>query len=233
MILLVLALTLAQAVQETGVMRGRVTDKETGRGLPHAVVRVGLQSGQASEITAVTDDDGAFRIAALAPGRYYGFAMASRHLTASLTTGPSTASELLVKKGETLDVAVVLARSYAMNVHLIDAFGDPLSDIGVIVWSADDRRLMVTPYGRRSDDQGRLRVPGLAAGKYVICAEPGDPANATTPARRERLFRTCYPSAADDARAEPVTVDHDDLEDLEIRVRRGRTVSISGMVLDA
>ena len=94
---------------------------------------------------------------------------------------------------------------------------------------------VAVPMYHRTDDRGRMRVPGLAPGRYVVCADTlgaGGTQTVKNPLR-ERLLRTCYPSAANEADAEPVVVGTGPVGEIEIRMRRGRTFTISGIVLDA
>lgn len=86
-----------------------------------------------------------------------------------------------------------------------------------------------------TDDRGRIRLYNLPPGRYIVCAEtgPGAVSDAAGPAGRERFLRTCYPSAVGAAPAEPVQLERSDIEDLEIRMRRGRTFTVSGTVLDS
>jgi hypothetical protein len=49
---------------------------------------------------------------------------------------------------------------------------------------------------------------------------------------REGFVRTCYPAATSDSEAQPVTFTNTDPAEVEIRVRRSRYFSISGVVLD-
>jgi hypothetical protein len=58
------------------------------------------------------------------------------------------------------------------------------------------------------------------------------PRIAAPPTGRERFVRTCYPSAPA-AQAEPGQLEKADVEDVVIRMRRGRTFTISGTLLDS
>jgi protocatechuate 3,4-dioxygenase beta subunit len=62
-----------------------------------------------------------------------------------------------------------------------------------------------------------------------VCAVPN-----SVPHRQERegFIRTCYPAATSDSEAQPVTFTTTDPAEVEIRIRRSRYFSISGVVLD-
>jgi hypothetical protein len=104
------------------------------------------------------------------------------------------------------------------------------------VKSADSDRGLPFPWAHATDDHGRLRIFGLQAGRYIVCAETDDLGFSDRPdssRRREGLLRTCYPSAADETQAEVVRLDRSEIGELEIGMRRGRTFRISGRILDA
>ena len=82
---------------------------------------------------------------------------------------------------------------------------------------------------RQTDDRGAFRLFGLRPGSYRVCANPtragadaGPDGTASQP--------SCYP--ADD---EPggLALSTSDTPDIEIRIRRGRSFTISGTVVDA
>jgi hypothetical protein len=234
MTLLLLALLAAQVPVDTGAIRGRVTDKETGRPIAHALVRL-TSSDRPGSASAATDDRGAFEFTALTPGRYFARVTAPRHVMNSLSAAQNN-SELVVRRGEVLETTAALAPAYAMTVRVVDPFGDPLSEIPIEVRSLQTGSFAAAMYQRMTDDLGRLRIPGIPPGRYVVCAVSMGTFGASSPnepVRRERLLRTCYPSALEESDAEPVTVTHSDVVDLEIRMRRGRTFTVAGTIVDA
>ena len=50
---------------------------------------------------------------------------------------------------------------------------------------------------------------------------------------RDKLIRTCYPSAITDADAQPVVVSSAEVGPIEIRLQRNRTFRITGMAIDS
>jgi protocatechuate 3,4-dioxygenase beta subunit len=86
-----------------------------------------------------------------------------------------------------------------------------------------------------TDDRGVLRAFPLEPGQYIVCAEPGDSTTfgtSSSSGRRERFVRTCHPSAAE-ADAAPVSLQSQGAGEVDVRLRRSRTFSVSGAVLDA
>ena len=228
--LLVVSLAQTQAPAPTGAIHGRVIDKETGRPLARAVVHLSpLESARGDALLATTDDRGAFTFDALPAGRYNGTVFARQHVMQPLTTGALT-----VTPDRAVDVTVAVPRTYAIDVRVVDAFGDPLSDVSVETRGVDTGRPGRTSFIYRTDDLGRVRLFDMDPGRYTLCADSnamgfrsGSPAG-----RGDRLVRTCYPSA-DEADAEPIRVAQSDVEGIEIRMRRGRTFTIAGTLLDA
>jgi protocatechuate 3,4-dioxygenase beta subunit len=244
--ILVMLLWLAQAVapqpasqsgEHTGQIRGRVTDKETGQPLPHAQVTL-MEPTFKLDRTATTDDAGVFRFIGLPPGNYSG----------SVTGGPYRATHdfqplpvsrppasIDLAKGAVREINIALPRTRAIPIRVVDELGNPLSEVSLSAYRAPAMQRAGSSIYHRTDDRGRIRLTGLAPGRYVVCADTfgvGGTQTVKNPVR-ERLLRTCNPSAANEADAEPVVVGTGPVDEIEIRMRRGRTFTLSGIVLDA
>jgi len=223
---------------DRGEIRGRVVDRETGRPLPGAVVHLANRDRHVG-LTAKADDAGVFRFVDLPPGHYDGFAddgpFRGTH-DMQFFGSPAPGRTIELGKDEIREIQVALPRAYAIDVRVLDSDGDPLSEVRVTVRRADGAGTFASAPGLRStDDRGLLRVFGLAAGRYRVCAEAealGQSASSGS-VRRDRLLRTCYPSAANDEQADVITVDRADVGELEIRMRRGRTYTVAGRIVDA
>ena len=221
---------------DTGTIRGVVVDKDSGRPIPRAVVRLGFRgpAGPPAVLTAATDDAGVFSLPGLPPGSYNGFVNATGHVLTTLIDQDRSGT-LSVHKGQTLKLTTALPRAYAMAVRLVDASDTPISGIRVSVRTLDGRPA-ASPYGFPTDDRGHVRVPELPPGQYIVCADPdGSPGASRYVSQRkgDQLLRTCFPSARNEADAQPITLGNADLEDVEIRMVRGRTLSISGTIVDS
>jgi Carboxypeptidase regulatory-like domain len=222
----------------TSEVRGRVTDKESGRPLARAVVWLARMDGTNGQ-TAMTDADGRFVFAGLTAGTYAGFADDGAHRAAHVTGSLLSADGLrtiVLKAGESLkDVDVPLVRALAITVRVVDEWGEPLSGLGITVKSATTGAQVHAWSPRTTDDRGRLRLFKLPPGRYIVCGEGGESSFvfAGPASSRDRLMRTCFPSVPDESQAERVLLESSDVDGLEIVMRRGRTYSISGVVLDA
>jgi hypothetical protein len=233
----------APATPEKGEIRGRVTDRETGMPLARAVVHL-FGPDSKGHATAATDDRGAFRFAALAPGRYSGMIepgpFRGTHSSRDLTTADGRAQPIVLSKDELREINVTLPRTLVLNVRVLDQWGEPLAGLQIGLRPHDKQQLgiMVRMMAsqRTTDDKGQLRIFGLEPGRYVVCAEPntlGGFGGGPHTNRRDRLLRTCYPTAASEADAEPIRVERSGGGELEIRMRQGRTFAIAGRVVDA
>lgn len=227
----------AQEAAPSGEIRGRITDKETGQPIARASVRVvKFDKDRIDELTTSSDTAGFYRLVQLAPGQYDGLvsggAFSARYQPQSFVPGRRVA----LKDGEVRTIDVALVRASAFAVRIVDEWGDPLSGLGVSVQSADTGQPTHVGFPRSTDDHGRLRVFGVTPGRYIVCAEGdglGTSASRDSRRGREGLLRTCYSSATDEAQAEAVRVARSDITELEIRMRTGRTFTISGRVVDA
>ncbi len=225
------------AAQTTAVIRGRVTDMESGAPIARALIRLSNRNAQDQRATR-TDNGGRYEFAGLTAGEYSGLVLAGEHrathLIGSLATG--NRGRILLKEGEVRDdVNVALRRSLAMTVRVVDEWGEPLAGVTLRVRSADTGSETGQGIMRTTDDRGLLRVYQLPPGRYLVCAEQSSMffMERTDASRRDRFLRTCYPSAASETQAQVVQIDKTDLEGIEIRMRLGRTFTISGTVVGA
>jgi len=217
----------------SGEIRGRVTDKETGQPLPRAWVRLHRRDGRERWSTR-TDDAGQYRFTRLTAGEYSG----------SVDPGPSRPTHTMgflsagigrpiaLKEGETRELNVALTRTYAIDVRVVDEWGDPLSGVRASAHSPDSARSTSPLWNQSTDDRGRQRVFGLEPGRYIVCAESSI-AGVSVAGRGDALVRTCHPSATDEAEAQVVRIARSDVGEVEIRMRRGRTFTIAGRIVDA
>jgi protocatechuate 3,4-dioxygenase beta subunit len=220
----------------TGEVRGRITEKETGQPLSRAIVRLHRVDGS-ERLTTRTNEAGFYRFVGLAPGEYRdGIVEAGEfratHVYGVLGDASRPGRPILLEAGEVREMNVALPRAHAISVRVVDEWGDPLSGLRLTAYSADDGRTAAAPMNHTTDDHGRLRVFGLPSGRYIVCAEAHFVGSSSS-RRREGYLRTCHPSASHDAEAQPVRLAGADAGEIEIRMRRGRTFTISGRVVDA
>ena len=242
--LLPLWLILVQAAQAvspgTGEIRGRITDQESGRPIPRAVVRLETGSGD-TRLATQTDDEGRYEFTGLNPGTYALSAdvdeFRTTHLERLFGEPPRRDGRLTLKEAEVRkDVNIALPRALAMQVRVVDEWGEPLARVRVDVKDAVTRRSLFHGYTRGTDDRGLLRAFPLEAGQYIVCAEPGVSTSFGTSSnagKRDRFVRTCHPSVPSESDATPIVLKSSAAGEVEIRFLRSRVFSISGTILDA
>jgi hypothetical protein len=231
------------ATRGTAILRGQITDADTGVPIPRAVITARLFTRDSIQmaIQNVADHEGRFELLHLAAGAYQVSATAGEHRASHVrepfpVAHPSGAVELVrLRDGEVRsDINIALRRSLAISGRVVDEFGDPLVGITVRV-SAAVGRPYASQRSRTTDDRGMFRVFGLVPGRYVVCAQiyQRHPSRSTTIAIADRFVSTCYPSALDEAEGQVVTVNGSDVEGVEIRMRRRRLLSTSGIAVDS
>jgi protocatechuate 3,4-dioxygenase beta subunit len=236
---LVLLLTVSQALgglvaAGTAEVRGRITDRDSGMPVPHAVVRLMGDSGMQ---VALSDDEGRYEFRALRPGRYGVYienpAFRADYVPRSYLDAAGRA-QIVLNAGEARDdVHVQLARAAALTVRVVDEFGEPLANVRLVVNDAATGRNAFLPLDRTTDDRGVVRVFPLAAGRYVVCGEPhwGFMLGEGKPEPVQRLVRTCAADEGGAVGSLPVSASADTVVDLVLR--RSATFSVSGVVVDA
>lgn len=212
-------------------IRGRITDADTGAPIAHIVVVVSRAGVNEPSHYAGTDENGMYRFVGLPAGSYSGMVI-PRHREIYAPAGPPP---LVVKDGEVRDVNIALKRTYAIPVRVVDDWGEPLAGIEVTARRAISGGRTRFTFRHATDDLGRMRVFGLERGSYAVCAQVDPSRSATgrpTRANREALLPTCYPST-NEQEATVVQIDRSDAEEIEIRMRRGRTYTVAGHIVDA
>jgi protocatechuate 3,4-dioxygenase beta subunit len=184
-VLLLAALLVSQQAQPsptpptrgTAILRGQITDAETGVPIPRAVItaRLHIPGSTGIVIQNVADHEGRFELLDLAPGAYQVSASAGEHRASHVRESfppalPSGATEsVMLRDGDVKSINIALRRSAAISGRVVDEAGDPVVGVTVQV-SAAPGRPHASQRSRTTDDRGVFRVFGLPAGRYVVCA---------------------------------------------------------------
>ena len=243
-VLLIASPAAAQEAQKppSGRIAGRVIATDTGKPLRHALVWMVSQQGRQSATR--TDGQGRYEFTGLAAGTYRLDARADRYLRMHLGGQPYSGLSAAIPRGVTLrdgeqfDKAdFSLPRGGAIEVRLLDEFGDPAPGLQVqlsqVQFAGGRRRLM--PMGgagvsTRTDDRGFVRVHGLAPGTYYVSALSGAFAEQ---AETGGFAPTYHPGTPDVSAATPVRLDLGQELTLSFQLTPARMARIAGRVVDA
>jgi protocatechuate 3,4-dioxygenase beta subunit len=232
----------------TGVIRGRVVADDTGE--PVRGVRVMLMKGsqpfgperdahpQMTEPNiARTNEEGRYGFTRLPPGTYRVMAVPEMSNPRYLSPIQFGAAMPFGKPIELADGQKVqapdirLPRGGVLAGRVLDELGEPLAYVRVNslrrIGGGEPRQVGGSMNG--TDDLGRFRLFGLAAGEYYLVAEPQ---NFAPPTETVRHLSTYYPSALTLAEATPIRLKAgEEIGDLEIRLASGRTFTVSGSII--
>jgi protocatechuate 3,4-dioxygenase beta subunit len=160
------------------VIRGRILDAATGRGLPRAEVRAGPNAPQFPDNRIVmTDGDGRYEIKGLPAETYMINVSKPNYVRASWgaerVEGPG--KRIALAEGQVLEkIDVQLSRTGVVTGKVVDEFGDPVTDVFVTAmhyqYIQGSRRLVQAGRGGATNDIGEYRVYGLTPGQYFISA---------------------------------------------------------------
>ena len=236
----------------TGVIRGRVTDRETGQPIPRAIVMAfpdtAVAGAGTGPLEARTGSDGRFELKGLPAGEYSVTVRAGdfrmSHLPQAfgddrpgrLPQMGGAARRLTLAEGEVREnTNVALWRAMAIEGRVVDEFGEPMAGVEISAHMAGtaQRAVIGGPFNFSSDDRGLFRIYGLAPGRYTVCANPRNFAAMPQRSVRDSPIRTCHPAALIEADAQEVTVANGDVGGIEIRVQRSRTFRVSGTAIDS
>lgn len=234
--------TAAQPAAGSAVIRGQITDEDTGAPIPRALVTARILDPSNVVRQTVADHDGRFEFAKLPAGRYAVSATAGDHRATHIRASfrdravPAGAPPFVLLQPAEIrpDANIALPRSLAISGRVVDDLGDPIAGIDVAVSALRGTQSPAFGGRRPTDDRGVFRVFGLTAGRYVVCArvEFVSSTRAAVASRTERFVTTCHPSSLKESEAQEVSLSLSDADGIEIRMRRSRAFTISGTIVD-
>ena len=191
-ILGLLALTTIAAAQQQPpdcAVDGYVVNAVTGEPVPRVHIALNSPNGQ-STVTADNSGHWSFSSVACGPTRI----MPSR--PGFLTANPALLSPVILTSGSPAhDVKIQITPASAITGKVVDDQGDPIMGAQVTVLASrvtDGRRTLAPSTNSSSNDLGEFRLPGLNAGKYIVCAR----ANERGGGDSTILGESCYPGPA-------------------------------------
>lgn len=233
--------TAKQAVRvPRGSVSGRVTIKE--KGIPG--VAVGLRKGDLPNarepfLKAITDQDGFYRVANLAPGSYLITASAPAFVS-NETRGMQFKSVLVGEDENVEGINFSLVRGGVITGRVTDADGRPVIEQHVHVYPADGferqfpERAIFSMGSAPTDDRGIYRIFGLSPGSYKVAAGRSDDASMTTFNERTLYRQVFYPNVTEHAKATTIEVtEGSEASNVDIALGRAlQTFSASGVVIE-
>jgi hypothetical protein len=233
-----------QRQQATGTARisGRVIAGEAGLPLRRALVRVHGEALPETRI-ATTDENGRYELKDLPAGKL--FITASKAGYVGMTHGQRRPDEggrpLEVREGQRVDgINFNLSKGAVIAGRIADEFGEPIAElpVSVLKYRYIDGRRQLTPAGgppSRTDDLGRFRVFGLAAGDYYVKAagQTGMFMGAQSD-DRSGFAPTYFPGTPSLGEAQRIRVGAgEELSAINFSVLQARTSRINGLVIDS
>jgi Carboxypeptidase regulatory-like domain len=226
-------------------IRGRVTDRETGQPLARVNLRLGLLAPPATQRNTLTDGDGRFDFSSLPAGRYSLVAEPAEGTATHLPqrfgqrspldpTRSQASTSIELKEGETREADMTLWKALAIEGRVFGEHGEPLANVQVSAVPPGAPGMMGR-WMRSTDDRGAFRVFGLRPGEYHVCADPRPSLSSmrNPNVEPERPLKTCYPGTLNDHESQAIVVSAADVGGVDIRLRRGRVYTITGIVLDS
>jgi len=234
-----------------GSIRGRVESDES-RPRPLRRARVTLSRGPVDLAeNAITEDDGTFTFSSVPPGRYT-VAVAKEGYVPMMYGARRPArpgTPIVLHEREVKELTVRLPPGGVITGVITDAAGQPVQGVAVsallsVFHGATGERglALAGQAASASDDRGEYRIYGLAAGAYLIAAQPlvEDPGPGRAGALEFRMSNmrgravapvpVYFPSTTDAGRAQTVAVAAGEERDgIDIRVENVPLATIGGV----
>jgi hypothetical protein len=224
----------------TAILRGRILAADSGQPLRKAQVRIFSPELRENRMST-TDVQGRYEFKELPAGRYTINADKGGYVGLSYgQTRPFEAGKPLeLQNGRTVEkVDFNLPRGSVIAGHILDEFGEPMSDVQVMAqrYQYFQGRRRLAPAGRpgMTNDIGEFRVFGLAPGQYYLSATLRNFQMMTDSDDRSGYAPTYYPGTADAQTAQKITVGLGQMiGDLTMTLTPTRTARVSGSAVDS
>lgn len=238
--------TSATTASGTAVVRGRVLDAATGRGLSRVQVRANTNTSGPPPSpypwVAMTDGEGRYEITGIPAGTYAIAATKQNYVRSAFgaerVEGPG--KRMTLTDGQVLDrIDFRLVRAGVITGRVVDEFGDPVTDVQVMPMRYQFvqglRRLTASGRSVMTNDIGEYRIYGLTPGQYYISGTLRNfsMGNQET-TDRTGYAATYYPGTANVAEAQRLTIaPGQTITSINLTLLPIQTARVSGIVLDS
>jgi protocatechuate 3,4-dioxygenase beta subunit len=237
-----------QAQPDPGTISGKIV---AVGGQPLRKASVSLRPAAGSPVQAyssMSDAEGNFTIASVAPGRYQMWVERAGYLPQPYGAkyGSGIGSILSVAAGQQIkDLVIELTPHAAITGKVLDEDGDPVARSFVTVMKygyIDGKRQLYSTQGETTDDNGDFRITGLAPGRYYLAgrrdsmsADEVSASSAAKPAKPEEDYvTTWYSGTTDPTAATPVEiVGGQSVGGIDIQLRKAPVLRIKGKLVGA
>lgn len=227
-----------------GSITGRVT--LANKGVAGVTVTITMSgdalSGSGLTLSAITDDEGRYRLANLPPRTYFVWPFVPAFVVAEATGIYPQGKSVSVVEGEAAeDINFTLTRGAVITGKVTDSTGRAVASerVRLIPVQQELKRLVSAIYPSitdiRTDDRGIYRAYGLPGGSYKVAVGDTQFAALTSTSGRRFYPQTYHPDVTDEEKANVVELaEGGEANDVDITVARAMTgFAVSGRFVDA
>lgn len=224
-------LALAQT-NGAGSIEGYVIDGANGLPIAGARVGCGLRvpvPGKVISCGALSDVEGKFRVANVAPGDYYLVASADQYISSDYITNVTVAADQIAT-----GFRLRLNAFASISGRITDADQKPLAGIEVRLWRVSyfggQRGFHGENQWAHTDRDGTYRLAKQKPGRYYLSAGPSERSEKAN--GDVRYVQSYYPGTFDPEAAAPIDLlPGVDLADINFKLSKVHTVRVSGQVM--
>jgi protocatechuate 3,4-dioxygenase beta subunit len=223
---------------------GEVSGRVTEGGKPAAGIKVAAYldayTGARSIASAVTDQDGRYRLAQLPSGKVYVATIAPALVSTTENATFRPGKLVTLSDGEAVsDIDFTVTRGGIITGRVTDSEGKPVISEYISVVPSEENRpsnraFNLIPFANQTDDRGIYRIFGLAPGKYYVSAGQS-PERMMGQAGMVPYPLTFHPNVSDRSKAEVVEVTAGaEVKGVDIQFGiAGQGFTVSGRFIDA
>lgn len=221
---------------KTGSIAGVAIDEKSGEGIAKALII--LRCDQEGGLGEITDAKGKFTLRDVDPGVY----TFSVERDGYVVAGGQSQTVSVQAAQATSDVKLKLQRTGAVSGRILDADGDPISGVGVVILPARAIKNARPVSFATTNDRGEYRVFHIPPARYRVSATYAPtgrydgvrmqrPAGADAASGSEAYPIVYYPATTDARQAAVLTVEPGtEIHGIDLQLVRVRGVRVSGRI---